>query len=196
MGTEDFFREPLDGGVDLRHPLVPLARCMPWAQIEAALAPAPAQRDRKGRMVEGTSSEGATRASIFWSCGRARRKKGSPAAMFRPTHAPGSSIRTMPSCGPRTVSLECVSANHMMLRQATTCKGPAFAPQHELPAQAWNLPLRPDPEDHRDLPSCAVSGDHDNAQINWHIGRWLAFERPAERVEGQPGRERRSIHEG
>ncbi len=49
MATDDFFRARLDGMVDLRHPLAVLASRMPWSQIEAALAPTFAHKDRKGR---------------------------------------------------------------------------------------------------------------------------------------------------
>ena len=52
MATEDFFRSRLDQMIDLRHPLAVLARRLPWAQIEAALAPALAHRDRAGTLVE------------------------------------------------------------------------------------------------------------------------------------------------
>ncbi|MFY7914323.1 MAG: IS5 family transposase, partial [Rubrivivax sp.] len=60
MATDDFFRARLDGMVDMRHPLVVLASRMPWAQIEAALAPAFAHKDRKGRAVEGADMFGPT----------------------------------------------------------------------------------------------------------------------------------------
>ncbi len=53
MATDDFFRARLDGMIDLRHPLAVLATRMPWAQIEASLAPVFAHRDRKGRLTEG-----------------------------------------------------------------------------------------------------------------------------------------------
>lgn len=53
MATDDFFRARLDTMIDLRHPLAVLATRMPWAEIEAALAPAFAHRDRAGRWVEG-----------------------------------------------------------------------------------------------------------------------------------------------
>ena len=46
--------------VDMRHPLAVLASRMPWAQIEAALAPAFAHKDRKGRTVEGADMFGPT----------------------------------------------------------------------------------------------------------------------------------------
>jgi hypothetical protein len=48
MATDDFFRARLDQMIDLRHPLAVSTR-MPWSDIEAALAPAFAHRDRKGR---------------------------------------------------------------------------------------------------------------------------------------------------
>ncbi|OLK93890.1 transposase, partial [Xanthomonas oryzae pv. oryzae] len=35
----DFFRQPLAEMIDPRHPLAVLARRLPWAQIEAVLAP-------------------------------------------------------------------------------------------------------------------------------------------------------------
>jgi IS5 family transposase len=60
MATDDFFCPRLDGVVDPRHPLAVLARKMPWAQIESALAPAFAHKDRKGRSVEGADMFGPT----------------------------------------------------------------------------------------------------------------------------------------
>lgn len=60
MATDDFFRARLDTMIDLRHPLAVLAQRMPWAQIEAALAPALAHRDRKGRSVDGADLFGTT----------------------------------------------------------------------------------------------------------------------------------------
>jgi transposase, IS5 family len=60
MATDDFFRARLDTMIDMRHPLVVLASRMPWAEIEAALAPALAHRDRKGRLVEGADLFGST----------------------------------------------------------------------------------------------------------------------------------------
>jgi IS5 family transposase len=60
MATDDFFRARLDQMIDLRHPLAVLATRMPWADIEASLAPAFAHRDRKGRVVEGADMFGLT----------------------------------------------------------------------------------------------------------------------------------------
>ena len=37
--TDDFFRSRLDSMIDLRHPLAVLATRMPWAQLEATMAP-------------------------------------------------------------------------------------------------------------------------------------------------------------
>jgi len=62
MATDDFFRARLDGMVDPRHPLAVLARKMPWSEIETALAPAFAHKDRRGRAVEGADMFGPTLA--------------------------------------------------------------------------------------------------------------------------------------
>lgn len=51
--TAGFFRARLDQMIDLRHPLAALAQRLPWDQIEAALAPAFARRNREGRVVTG-----------------------------------------------------------------------------------------------------------------------------------------------
>ncbi|SAL06747.1 hypothetical protein AWB78_08226 [Caballeronia calidae] len=58
--TDDFFRARLDQMIDLRHPLAALAGRMPWAQIEAALAPAFARRNRQGEVVCGSDLFGTT----------------------------------------------------------------------------------------------------------------------------------------
>ena len=60
MATDDFFCARLDQMIDLRHPLAVLARRMPWAQIEAALAPALARKDRSGHLAEGLDLFGPT----------------------------------------------------------------------------------------------------------------------------------------
>jgi len=49
--TVDFFRPRLAEMIDLRHPLAALASRLPWAQIEAALAPHFARQVREGRAV-------------------------------------------------------------------------------------------------------------------------------------------------
>lgn len=54
MATDDFFRARLDQMIDLQHPLAVLANRMPWAQIESALAPAFARKDRRGQAVAGS----------------------------------------------------------------------------------------------------------------------------------------------
>jgi IS5 family transposase len=59
--TADFFRARLELMIDLRHPLAALAQRLPWDQIEAALAPAFARRDRAGRVIEGEDLFGPTR---------------------------------------------------------------------------------------------------------------------------------------
>ena len=60
MPTEDFFRARLDSMIDMRHALAVLATRMPWTEIEAALAPAFAHKDRKGNVVEGADMFGPT----------------------------------------------------------------------------------------------------------------------------------------
>lgn len=50
--TPDFFRPRLAEMIDLRHPLAVLASRLPWAQIEAALAPHFVRRARDGRVLE------------------------------------------------------------------------------------------------------------------------------------------------
>ncbi len=46
MSTPDFFRSRLDTMIDMRHPLVVLSGRLPWARIEAALAPKFERQDR------------------------------------------------------------------------------------------------------------------------------------------------------
>jgi transposase, IS5 family len=60
MATDDFFRARLDSMIDLRHPLAVLATRMPWAEIEASLAPAFAHKDRAGKVLDGADLFGAT----------------------------------------------------------------------------------------------------------------------------------------
>jgi IS5 family transposase len=50
MSTDDFFRARLETMIDMRHPLAVLATRMPWQEIEAALAPVLAHKDRAGVM--------------------------------------------------------------------------------------------------------------------------------------------------
>ncbi len=51
MATDDFFRSRLDQMINLRHPLAVLAHRIAWPQIEAALAPALAHKNRAGTLV-------------------------------------------------------------------------------------------------------------------------------------------------
>jgi IS5 family transposase len=60
MATDDFFRARLDSMIDMRHPLAVLATRMPWAAIEASLAPLLAHKDRDGRLVQGADLFGPT----------------------------------------------------------------------------------------------------------------------------------------
>jgi hypothetical protein len=60
MATDDFFRARLDSMIDMRHPLAVLAMRMPWAEIEASLAPVLAHKDRSGRVVQDADLFGPT----------------------------------------------------------------------------------------------------------------------------------------
>ena len=51
MSTPDFFRSRLDAMIDLRHPLVVMSARLPWARIEAALAPKFERQDRPSQQV-------------------------------------------------------------------------------------------------------------------------------------------------
>jgi transposase, IS5 family len=64
MSTDDFFRARLDGMVDPRHPLVVLGTRLPWAQIEATLAPLLAHKQRSGRVEHGVDLFGPTLAVV------------------------------------------------------------------------------------------------------------------------------------
>ena len=58
--TDDFFRARLDAMIDLKHPLAVLSRRMPWVQIESALAPAFARKQRDGIEVQDSDMFGPT----------------------------------------------------------------------------------------------------------------------------------------
>jgi transposase, IS5 family len=60
MATDDFFGARLDSMIDMRHPLAVLATRMPWAAIEAALAPLLAHQDRRGRVIQDADLFGPT----------------------------------------------------------------------------------------------------------------------------------------
>lgn len=59
MSTPDFFRSRLDQMIDLRHPLAVLATRLPWASIEAAVAPKLAQEAKPAKRVAGVDLAGA-----------------------------------------------------------------------------------------------------------------------------------------
>jgi IS5 family transposase len=59
MSTPDFFRSRLDQMIDLRHPLAVLATRLPWASIEASVAPMLAHQARPARRVIGEDLAGA-----------------------------------------------------------------------------------------------------------------------------------------
>jgi len=59
MSTPDFFRSRLDQMIDLRHPLAVLATRLPWASIEAAVAPKLAHQPKPAKRVAGADLAGA-----------------------------------------------------------------------------------------------------------------------------------------
>ena len=59
MCTPDFFRSRLDQMIDLRHPLAVLSKRLPWAAIEAAVAPKLAHQVKPARRVIGEDLAGA-----------------------------------------------------------------------------------------------------------------------------------------
>lgn len=59
MSTPDFFRCRLDQMIDLRHPLAVLARRLPWASIEAGVAPKLTRRAKPATRVIGEDLAGA-----------------------------------------------------------------------------------------------------------------------------------------
>ena len=59
MSTPDFFRSRLDQMIDLRHPLAVLSTRLPWAAIEAAVAPKLAHQVKPARRVIGEDLAGA-----------------------------------------------------------------------------------------------------------------------------------------
>ena len=59
MSTADFFRSRLDQMIDLRHPLAVLATRLPWAVIEAAVAPKLAHQAKPAQKVSGVDRAGA-----------------------------------------------------------------------------------------------------------------------------------------
>ena len=58
MSTPDFFRSRLDQMIDLRHPLTVLSARLPWASIEAAIAPEPAHQAKPTKRVIGEDLAG------------------------------------------------------------------------------------------------------------------------------------------
>ena len=79
MSTPDLFRTRLDEMIDMRHPLAVLATRMPWAAIEASLAPLLAHKDRAGEVVEGLDLFGPTTQLV----GAGRSNRGRPRLPIR-----------------------------------------------------------------------------------------------------------------
>ena len=59
MATDDFFRARLDQMIDLSHPLAVLATRLPWAAVEAAVAPKLAHQAKPAKRVAGADLAGA-----------------------------------------------------------------------------------------------------------------------------------------
>ena len=59
MSTPDFFRSRLDQMIDLRHPLAVLSARLPWAAIEAAVAPKVVHQAKPAKRVAGVDLAGA-----------------------------------------------------------------------------------------------------------------------------------------
>jgi len=73
--TPDFFRSRLDQMIDLKHPLAVLGQRMPWEQIEQALAPNFAHKNRPGKEVVGDDLFGPTVAVAGGGVSNAGRPK-------------------------------------------------------------------------------------------------------------------------
>ena len=58
MSTPDFFRSRLDQMIDLRHPLAVLSTRLPWALIEAAVAPKLAHQAKPAKRLVGEDLAG------------------------------------------------------------------------------------------------------------------------------------------
>lgn len=84
MSEADFFRQPLAEMIDPRHPLAVLAARLPWAQIQAALAPRFARQVREGRAVAQNDLFGTFGASGRRWCGRRRSPPPCPAPDGQP----------------------------------------------------------------------------------------------------------------
>ena len=79
METTDFFRCRIDAMINLRHPLAVLATRLPWAVIEASLAPKFERKDRPGQLVQGQDMLGPTTALV----GAGRSNAGRPRTPIR-----------------------------------------------------------------------------------------------------------------
>ena len=75
MATDDLFRARLDDMIDLQHPLAVLATRMPWANIEASLAPVFARTSRSGKVAAGDDLFGPTAQMAGAGIGRGGRPR-------------------------------------------------------------------------------------------------------------------------
>jgi len=103
--TSDFFRPRLVEMIDLRHPLAVLASRLPWAQIEAALAPRFACRERAGRVLEHNDLFGPSlQVAGVAAAGRPRLALRLMASLLYLKYACKLRTRNWSSAGPRTWS--------------------------------------------------------------------------------------------
>jgi IS5 family transposase len=79
METTDFFRCRIDAMIKLRHPLAVLATRLPWAVIEASLAPKFERKNRPGQLVEELDMLGPTTSLV----GAGRNNAGRPRTPIR-----------------------------------------------------------------------------------------------------------------
>ena len=63
MSTPDFFRSRLDQMIDLMHPLAVLSKRLPWASLEAAVAPKLARDARPAKQLSGEGLAGSFEVS-------------------------------------------------------------------------------------------------------------------------------------
>lgn len=75
MSTPDFFRSRLDAMIDLRHPLAVLSTRMPWAAIEASLAPVFERCSRDPRIREAIDLLGVSSVQLACGIGAAGRPR-------------------------------------------------------------------------------------------------------------------------
>ena len=104
MSTPDFFRSRLDQRIDLRHALAVLSTRLPWAAIEAAVAPKLAHQSKPAKRVIGDDLAGAFEGEFGGGVSPA----GRPRLPIRyPLYWPGSLPRPVKGPTPVHQDLRC-----------------------------------------------------------------------------------------